>query len=78
MTVFDSSDIEAFVTESNPKYADRIIKQLKAYSKSMGFGKNYDPYKAAYATMPSHADSNPEIRQLYINGHFCYVFNSAL
>ena len=47
MTFFDSSGIEAFVTENNPKYANRIIRQLKAYTKSMGFDKNYDPYKAA-------------------------------
>ena len=45
MTIFDSSGIEAFVTENSPKYANRIIRQLKAYAKSMGFDKNYDPYK---------------------------------
>lgn len=78
MTIFDSSGIEAFVTENNPKYANRIIKQLKAYAKTMGFDKNYDPYKAAYGAMPSHASSNPEIRQLYINGHFCYVFKFGI
>ena len=42
MTIFDSSGIEAFVTENNPKYANRIIKQL------------------------------------YINGHFCYVFKLGI
>ena len=36
MTIFDSSGIEAFVTENNPKYANRIIKQLKAYAKYQG------------------------------------------
>lgn len=78
MTIFDSSGIEAFVTENNPKYANRIIRQLKAYAKSMGFDKNYDPYKAAYGTMPSHASANPEIKQLFINGHFCYVFKFGI
>lgn len=78
MTIFDSSGIEAFVTENNPKYANRIIKQLKTYAKSMGFDKSYDPYKAAYGTMPSHASANPEIKQLYINGHFCYVFKFGI
>ncbi len=34
MTIFDSSGIEAWVTENNPKYANRIIKQLKAYAKA--------------------------------------------
>ena len=30
MTIFDSSGIEAFVTENNPKYANHIIRHLKA------------------------------------------------
>ena len=34
MLLFDTSGIEAYVTENNPKYANRIIKQLKAYAKS--------------------------------------------
>ncbi len=78
MTIFDSSGIEAFVTENNPKYANRIIKQLKAYAKSMGFDKNYNPYAAAYNSMPSHASANPQIKQLYVNGHFCYVFKFGI
>ena len=78
MTIFDSSGIEAFVTENNPKYANRIIKQLKRYAKAMNFQKNYDPYKAAYSSMPSHASANTEIKQLYINGHFCYVFKFGI
>ena len=28
--------------------------------------------------MPSHAGANPEIKQLYINGHFCYVFKFGI
>ena len=78
MTVFDSSGIEAFVTENNPKYANRIIKQIKAYAKTMNFDKSYDPYKVAYGSMPPHASANPEIKQLYINGHFCYVFKFGI
>lgn len=78
ITIFDSSGIEAFVTENNPKYANRIIRQLKAYAKSLGKDSSFDPYKAAYASMPSHASSNPEIKQLYINGHFCYVFKFGI
>ena len=74
MAIFDTSGIEAFVTENNPKYANRIIKQLKAYAKAMNFDKNYDPYKAAYKNMPSHAGANDQIKQLYIDGHFCYAY----
>lgn len=34
MLLFDTSGIGAWVTENNPKYANRIIKQLKAYKKA--------------------------------------------
>jgi hypothetical protein len=78
MTIFDSSGIEAWVTENNPKYADRIIRQLKSYAKAMNFDSSYDPYKAAYGNMPSCAHANPEIKQLYINSHFCYVYKFGL
>ena len=78
MTIFDSSGIEAFVTENNPKYANRIIKQLKAYAKAQGFDKSYDPYKAAYGSMPTHAASNQAIQQMYINGHFCYAYKFGI
>jgi transposase len=78
MTIFDSSGIEAFVQENNPKYANRMMKQLKAYAKTNGFNKAYDPYKAAYCSMPSSSSANPEIKQLYINGHFCYVFKFGI
>lgn len=78
MLAFDTSGIEAYVTENNPKYANTIISQLKSYKKAMGFNDSYDPYKAAYSSMPSHAASNPEIKQLYINGHFCYVFKFGI
>lgn len=62
MTIFDYSGIEAFVVENNPKYANQIIRQLKAYTKSM----------------PSHASANAEIKQLFVNGHFCYVFKFGI
>lgn len=61
MTIFDSSGIEAFVTENNPKYANRIIRQLKAYAKANNFDKSYDPYKAAYGSMQH---THPQIQKL--------------
>lgn len=73
MTIFDTSGIEAWVTENNPKYANKVIKQLKAYAKANHFDSNYDPYKAAYGSMPSHAAANDQIKQLYLDVYFCYV-----
>lgn len=74
MTIFDTSGIEAWVAENNLKYSNRMIRQLKAYAKTQELNQSYDPYEAAYKNMPSHSASNPEIKQLYINRHFCYVF----
>lgn len=78
MVLFDTSGIEAWVTENNPKYANSIIKQLKAFKKANKLDDSYDPYKAAYASMPSHAASNPAIQQMYINGHFCYAYKFGI
>ena len=78
MTIFDTSGIEAWVTENNPKYANRIIKQLKAFKKSHNLNDSYDPYKAAYGSMPTHAASNQAIQQMYINGHFCYAYKFGI
>lgn len=78
MALFDTSGIEARVTENNPKYANRIIKQLKAFKKAKGLDDSYDPYKAAYGSMPSHAAANPAIQQMYINGHFCYAYKLGI
>lgn len=78
MTIFDTSGIEAWVTENNPKYANRIIKQLKAFKKSHNLDNSYDPYKAAYGSMPTHAASNQAIQQMYINGHFCYAYKFGI
>lgn len=78
MVLFDTSGIEAWVTENNPKYANSIIKQLKAFKKAENLDDSYDPYKAACSSMPSHAAANPAIRQMYINGHFCYAFKFGI
>jgi len=77
-TIFDTSGIKAYVTENNPKYANKIVKQLKSYKKRMNLDDSYDPYKAAYGSMPSHAAANPEIKQQYINGHFCYAYKFGM
>lgn len=78
MTIFDTSGIEAWVTENNPKYANRIIKQLKAFKKAHSLDDSYDPYKAAFGSMPTHSASNPAIQQMYINGHFCYAYKFGM
>ena len=67
ITLFNTSGIEAWVTENNPKYVNHIIKQLKAFKKYHNLDVSYASYKAAYGSMPTHAASNQAIQQMYIS-----------
>ncbi|MGL4607448.1 MAG: hypothetical protein ACRCU3_08300 [Eubacteriaceae bacterium] len=70
MLTFDTSGIELYVTENNPKTLNALIKRLKAYYKDK---PNDDPHKMAYGLMPSQAASCLNTKQMYINGHFHYA-----
>ena len=72
---FDTSGIELFVTENNPKTLNALIKKLKVFYKDK---PDVDPYKMAYTLMPSQAASCPDAKQQYINGHFCYADKFAI
>lgn len=72
---FDTSGIELYVTENNPKTLNSLIRRLKAYYKD---NSDVDPYKMAYGLMPSQAASCPDAKQQYINGHFCYADKFAI
>lgn len=76
MTIFDTSGIEAYVTENNPKFENSKIRSMKTYVKSNNLDVNF--YAAAYASMPTHAASNEGIKHMYINGHFCYAYKLGL
>lgn len=78
MSLFDTTGIKVWVTENNPKYANRIIKKLKAFKKAKKLDNSYAPYKATYDSMPSHSAANPAIQQMYINGHFCYAYKFGI
>lgn len=70
MLTFDTSGIELYVSENNPKTLNSLISRLKSYYKD---NPDIDPYKLAYSLMPSKAASCPDAKQQYINGHFCYA-----
>ena len=75
LLTFDTSGIELYVTENNPKTLNALIRKLKAYYKN---NQDVDPYKMAYGLMPSQAASCPDAKQQYINGHFCYADKFAI
>lgn len=47
-------------------------------AKANNFDSNYDPYKAAYSSTTSHASSNNQVKLLYVDGHFCYVYKIGI
>lgn len=75
MLTFDTSGIELYVTENNPKTLNFLIRKLKSFYKD---NPDVDPYKMAYGLMPSQAASCPDAKQQYINGHFCYADKFAI
>jgi len=75
MLTFDTSGIELYVKENNPKTINSLIRKLKTYYKG---NPDVDPYKMAYGLMPSQAASAPDAKQQYINGHFCYADKFAI
>lgn len=75
MLAFDTSGIELYVSENNPKTLNTLIKTLKAYYKN---NPEVEPHSLAYSLMPSQAASCPDAKQQYINGHFCYADKFAM
>ncbi len=71
MLSFDTSAVESYVTENNPKYLNSTINRLKAYYKFKGIDKsNADIYKQAYSSLPKSASSDSSIRKMYANRSF--------
>jgi transposase len=72
---FDTTGIELYVKENNPKTVNALIKKLKAFYKN---NSTVDPYKMAYGLMPTHAEASFDAKQMFINGHFCYADKLAI
>jgi len=72
---FDTSGIELYVTENNPKTLNALIRKLKVFYKD---NPSVDPYKMAYALMPSQSAASSDAKHMYINGHFCYADKFAI
>lgn len=75
MDIYDTSSVESYVTENNPKYLNSTIQRIKNYYKFVKPDKDIsesDIYKQAYSSLPKTASSDSSIRKMYSNGHFCY------
>lgn len=77
--IIDTTGIEVYVQENNPKFFYSIMKRLETYYKSRGIDcSQMNIYMAAWAQMPKKAESNPEAKLQYVNGHFTYALKGAI
>lgn len=68
--IYDTTGIESYVAENNPKFFSSKLRQAKFIAKT---NPDADPYRTVYGLLPDCAAANPAVKQQYINGHFCYA-----
>jgi len=73
--ILDTTGILANVRENNPKFVNSKIKQLKSFHKK---DKDFNPYSAAYHSLPKSASADSDIKLSYANGDFCYSHKFAV
>jgi len=73
--IYDTTGIEAYVAENNPKYLNSILSQCKKAAKA---NPKINPHALAYSKMPDAAGANPFVKQQYANGHFCYAHKAGI
>ena len=75
MLIKDTTGIESYVTENNPKFAMLKEKQAKSYAKG---NPGFDAEKGRHTFMPQAAETNSEVKYQYIDGHYCYAQKAAV
>jgi hypothetical protein len=75
MLNFDTTGIESYVAENNPKFAMSKERQAKSYAK---VNPEFNTEKGRHAFMPQAAESNSEVKYQYIDGHYCYAQKAAV
>jgi hypothetical protein len=73
--IYDTTGIEAYVAENNPKFLNAKLNQAKKAAKK---NPNLNPHALAYSFLPDTSKTNPSVKQQYINGHFCYAFKTGI
>ena len=75
LLVYDTTGIESYVSENNPKFFRLKEQQSKYITK---IDPSFDPPSGAAALIPKVAASNSAVKLQYINGHFCYAQKAAV
>ncbi len=79
--ITDTTGIEAYVTENNPKFYQSELKKSKSHAKffaSTNPNSGFDIEKYAQSQMPKFASSNPDSKLTYLNGHFGYFLKCSI
>lgn len=75
--IYDTSGINPYVKENNSRFFNNHLRKVKKKYKGKGKSKD-DLIKIAYSTMPKKANSNNDIKLMYINGSFNYAYKFGL
>lgn len=75
--VCDTTGVEAYVTENNPKFLQSKLRKANKYKKHLEnndteSAETFDVNEYAYSLMPKKASANKDIKLSYLNGHFGY------
>jgi len=73
--IADTTGIEGYVKENNPKAFDSVMRNTKKFSKNI---PNFNAHSYACSQMPKESFANNDIKLSYINGHYCYSKKVAL
>ena len=73
--IVDTTGIEAYVNENNPKKFDTLLRQCKALSKN---NPTFNAHSFACSKMPKVSYANPDIKLSYMNGHYCYALKTSI
>lgn len=77
MLIYDTSGLKPKVKENNPKTTQNTIDRYKNYAKVIN-NPDYNPYAAAYKSLPKQSSTNPEIKLDYVNGHYGYFYKFGI
>lgn len=79
--ITDTTGIESYVAENNPKFYQSQLKKSKSHAKffaSTNPNSGFDVEKYAQSQMPKFASSNPDAKLTYLNGHFGYFLKCSI
>jgi hypothetical protein len=73
--IYDTSAIEPYVKENNPKYIASQIRKVKYSADSLSTS---DATAIVYKSLPKNSSANSDVKKTFANGHFCYAYKFGI